>query len=935
MSFRAPAFRACLLAAAVLGAVLVPLASASTAPAEAPAATGLPYGVPPAALKPEPVLPTPAAWPFPDAFPRTSGTGRLVGGAFEWADFLYDDHGAAGVPHDRPVAGLAPAFGSYTYAAEKARGNGADVFRTAVGVDAEASYWRVDWNTLVDPALPVAQWTVAAPGATSRAWPGGSGVSSPWSSSVLVSSKGAYVFGSNGVATRVGQVSVDTAARSFVARIPLADLPLTGTSSLRMVAGLANAVGNGFAPLSFMQTGYQGAPNVYNIGIRPESAEPVANALWRESAQAQALALGGDVSAFSATVDWSRLRAGETTPEPVVKGKPSNRWFVSSWEDPRQGVVPDGGFREQDLRPNFLGRVQPYTAFVPTSYSPDKATPLTWLLHSLGVQHNQYAALNPKLLKQACEDRGAICVTTLGRGPDGWYLDEAELDFWEVWNRTAAAFTLDPERTVLSGYSMGGYGTYRLGLTYPDLFAKAVALAAPPMCGVRVSGPIQGASGAGRCTTDGDSSPLVGNARSLPYVIAHGALDQLVPVPSAKEQADRFDSAGLRHRFELYPEWDHLAWAVADAFSSPASRMTGTRETDPGRISYTWFPNAGNAALGTGTTGAYWVRDLSARTATAGARASFEAVSAARPEGAVTTARTTEPIANADPAVGVATELVWQRGAAPERSPAVTLRATNVKGLSVDVVRAGLLPDETATVTVAATDGPLALSLARVAPGTSVLRDGSPVATVGSSGTVLLDAVTTGTVVTLVPGGQAVLALDLPASVRTTDGLPVAARLTEGDDPVAGRVVTFAAGGATTTAETGADGTARAVLPVTADPGPLAVVASTDGAADAAGTVQVLAELTRLTWTGDTRGRGDAVTARAVLTEDDGPALAGRTVVFRAGDSSVTAVTDAAGVATASVPVPDHGRSRVVTADYVGETRFVAAATSATVTWGG
>jgi hypothetical protein len=50
-------------------------------PSELVVVDGMPEGVPAAALRPEPRLPTPAGWPFGEEFPRTCGTGRLAGGA--------------------------------------------------------------------------------------------------------------------------------------------------------------------------------------------------------------------------------------------------------------------------------------------------------------------------------------------------------------------------------------------------------------------------------------------------------------------------------------------------------------------------------------------------------------------------------------------------------------------------------------------------------------------------------------------------------------------------------------------------------------------------------------------------------------------------------------------------------------------------------------
>ena len=97
MSMKLPAIAvAVLVAVGLVGCE--PLAAPATGPrVEATeAASGLPSGIPPAATRAEPVLPVPAGWPFPDRFPRTSGTSRLAGGAVEWTDFLYDDHGAIG-----------------------------------------------------------------------------------------------------------------------------------------------------------------------------------------------------------------------------------------------------------------------------------------------------------------------------------------------------------------------------------------------------------------------------------------------------------------------------------------------------------------------------------------------------------------------------------------------------------------------------------------------------------------------------------------------------------------------------------------------------------------------------------------------------------------------------------------------------------------------
>jgi hypothetical protein len=689
-----------------------------SASAAAPVASALPDGGPPALYRAEPALPSPHGWPaaFGDAFTRTSGTSRAARGGIWWTDFLYDDHGALGTVMSPPVAGALPARGTYTYPDGAAAHNGADVFRAAVAIDSTSTWWRVDWVTLKDARVPIAAWGIDVDHSTSTGasdWGVGTGVHSPGIDAVLVvSSRGASVV-DPATGTRrplaAGDVFVDPVARSFVVRVPRSMLAVSGASRVRLVAGLADGAGTAFAPVDVSHGALPGQPAVYNVAFRGIAQEPAGNFnFWSDTAQASALA-DGDVSSFYLDVPWGALARRVSTPEPVVHGW-SNRWYVSSIE-PGQGVVADAGNTGGDLRPNFLGRVQPYGVYVPSTYDGSRPVPLTWLLHSLVMNHNQYGSLSPKLLQAACERRGSICATTLGRGPDGWYHDEAELDFFEVWHALATSYRLDGERTALSGYSMGGYGTYKLGLEYPQLFASAVALAGAPACGIKLGDRVFTQDFDGRCGTDGDTAPLVGNARWVPWAIMSGVADQLVPVTSVIAQADEFARLGLRYRLELYAQ-DHLAWAMVDDYSTAGSLMgSAPRVRNPGRVDFTWYPRQVRPDLGTGPTSAYWLSALAARDARPGALASVRAVSGARPDAAVTPVTTAGIVAGGSPAAGAYREQTWTLGPAPAPTPALDLTLRNVAALTVDGRAAGFRSGEPFTVHVV-TDGPVTIHVA-------------------------------------------------------------------------------------------------------------------------------------------------------------------------------------------------------------------------------
>lgn len=712
----------------VADALLHPVAPAPAPPGELVVADGMPEGVPPAACRPEPRLPVPSNWPFGEEFPRTCGAGRLAGGALFWTDFLYDDHGATGIPvGDLKIQ--APPRGTYLYPDGPAARNGADIFRVAVGLTDTHAWWRVDWNTLLDASVPVALFTFDTdPARTAAAdWPAGAGVRSAGiDTALLLSGRGATLIDLTTQATTPVEHSVDIQSRSFIAQVPRSLVEPEGSWTVRLAAGLANAAGDGFADVSAEHGALPGQPNVYNVAFRTNQQEPPHLNFWSDSAQAAALT-HGDVSAFAVTVPWARLAARETEPEPVVTG-PSTRWYVSSVEL-GQGLTGDDIL---STKPQFLGRVQPYSVCLPSTYTPGRALPLTLLLHSLALGQSQFAAIDPRLLHEVCEGRDSVVVTPLARGPSTWYFDTGELDVWEVWARVAEQLGTDPNRTVISGYSMGGYAAYKLGLSYPQVFSQAVVLAGPPACGVRLLPNVDIPADLdldSPCAREGDSWKLLVNSRWLPYVIAHGLVDELVPFASAAEQVLELDRLGYRHRFTVYPLEDHLAWVLQDKFEDPIAHMgTGLRQADPGHITFAWYPQLVRADLGIGPHQVWWLSELTADpsvTARRGAVAEVDARSYARPDPTHTVRHHRGVLLNFEPTPGLYSELDWQVGRPVGALPYLTLRLSGVAGLTVDVARAGLaaLPSSTITVT---SDKAARITLGRLPDGASVQLDGEP-----------------------------------------------------------------------------------------------------------------------------------------------------------------------------------------------------------------
>ena len=501
----------------VADAVLQAVTPAPPAPpSELVVVDGMPEGVPAAALRPEPELPAPAGWPFGEEFPRTCGTSRFAGGALFWTDFLYDDHGATGVLVDIPTGGLVPPRGTYVYPAGPAARNGADIFRVAVGLTETDTWWRVDWNTLLDPSVPIALFTFDTDRgqATHRPMAGRGG------RPLRRHRPGATRLGCGRAADRPHDTTrrLRSSTPSTWSRGPSSpgsrahwwSPPAPGRSGWRQGWRTTRATVSPTFPA--IRGALPGQPNVYNVAFRTHEQETGTPELLVRSGAGRRPHRRGRVPVLAGRPVGSTCRSPH-----------HRRARRQGHLDPVVRLVDRAGTgRRRDrllsTEPQFLGRVQPYSVCLPATYAPGRKLPLTLLLHSLALGQNQFAAIDPRLLHQVCDGRDSVVVTPLARGPSCWYFDEGELDVWEVWARVAEQLGTDPNRTVISGYSMGGYAAYKLGLTYPEVFAQAVVLAGPPTCGVRllpdvdIPGDLDPDS---HCAREGDTFRLLVNARWL------------------------------------------------------------------------------------------------------------------------------------------------------------------------------------------------------------------------------------------------------------------------------------------------------------------------------------------------------------------------------------------------------------------------------------
>ncbi|MGC3959643.1 MAG: glycoside hydrolase family 2 TIM barrel-domain containing protein [Verrucomicrobiota bacterium] len=172
-----------------------------------------------------------------------------------------------------------------------------------------------------------------------------------------------------------------------------------------------------------------------------------------------------------------------------------------------------------------------YLLFLPRDYSAKRAEgwPLILFLHGSGERGtNVFKVTKHGPPKQVESNPDFPCVLVSPQCPEGKTWDVSELT--GLLDEVIAKHNIDTNRVYLTGLSMGGYGTWSLGLAHPERFA---ALA--PICG---GGERRSVSQAIR--TKGDI------VRKLPIWAFHGAKDPVVPLEESERMVNALKSAGAR-----------------------------------------------------------------------------------------------------------------------------------------------------------------------------------------------------------------------------------------------------------------------------------------------------------------------------------------------------------------------------------------------------
>lgn len=156
-------------------------------------------------------------------------------------------------------------------------------------------------------------------------------------------------------------------------------------------------------------------------------------------------------------------------------------FVVSSIQAQQPAHALGANVSEHKLASSLMGREMPYRMITPMqkAVAKDERYPVIYLLHGLTGHFNNWTDLT-KLSDYA---NGYKVIIVTPEGGDGWYTDSVSNDKekWESYIVQELIPEVDKkfrtlpvrDKRAIAGLSMGGFGSLKFGLKYPDKFVLA------------------------------------------------------------------------------------------------------------------------------------------------------------------------------------------------------------------------------------------------------------------------------------------------------------------------------------------------------------------------------------------------------------------------------------------------------------------------------
>jgi predicted peptidase len=194
---------------------------------------------------------------------------------------------------------------------------------------------------------------------------------------------------------------------------------------------------------------------------------------------------------------------------------------------PQQYIVKQADYADAEVPIDYL-------LYLPPDYDAGKKWPLVVFLHGAGERGQNLEVVRRTTLPRMVEhdDRrqwGFVLLSPQCPKDSSWNPQ------WvvELVDHVGSRLSIDQDRIYLTGYSMGGFGTWATACHDPDRFAAIATLSG--------GGDVQQAQ----------------RLKALPIWAFHGDKDNVVPIASSQNMVDAVRKCGGNAVFTVYPGAGH------------------------------------------------------------------------------------------------------------------------------------------------------------------------------------------------------------------------------------------------------------------------------------------------------------------------------------------------------------------------------------------
>lgn len=204
-----------------------------------------------------------------------------------------------------------------------------------------------------------------------------------------------------------------------------------------------------------------------------------------------------------------------------------------------KSIYKQSGYLLSAFKSPFDDSLQPYSFNFPENFDSEKEYHLLVGLHGSGVNEVGFMRFMGKNIAEM-KATNLICVGPRGRDLSDGYAGQSENDVVDMLNVVKKMFKIN--KTIIFGFSMGGYGCWRMSLKHPELFEAAAIIAGFPYFGSK---------------PENDMRNFIEKPNNLNYLVVHSDSDRSVSIEETDEFIEKLKANKFTVHYERLTGMDH------------------------------------------------------------------------------------------------------------------------------------------------------------------------------------------------------------------------------------------------------------------------------------------------------------------------------------------------------------------------------------------